>query len=353
MATSLRVTPSAPATRAGAQSRARSVVVKAAPARRDLLLGAGAAAAAALNLAAPAGPAQAVSIKLNEIPVEGQSPRQLQEQQAAYLQNAIAVMREYVDASDAPGTFRLVFNDAGTYDPVTKTGGMNGSVTSDEEMSRPENRDLKAVLAKLAKGKAAIDASPLGQSAGPISWADTLVVGAKVATDKAWDDVRVEKTGGDLAKAGTLKGFSKPFVVRIGREDNLTPGPAGVLPAPGASPEDISAFLNAFNNPDPAGTKGNGGNPFAKQAPWGGLRGFIAWTSGAADPFAEEDRIAPAEKFWQSIQVDLVRSRKTTTRTTYEVAYMEAFDDLARLGANFNPKKYCQALKPAQSELKL
>lgn len=33
-----------------------------------------------------------------------------------------------LSAEDAPAAVRLVFNDAGTYDEATKTGGMDGSI---------------------------------------------------------------------------------------------------------------------------------------------------------------------------------------------------------------------------------
>jgi hypothetical protein len=83
-------------------------------------------------------------------------------------------------AEDAPACMRLLINDASTYDVVARTGGVNGSVI--KEMDRPENKALQPLVAKLTKGKAAIDATIKNRAVGgvPISWADTIVMAAKV-----------------------------------------------------------------------------------------------------------------------------------------------------------------------------
>lgn len=57
-------------------------------------------------------------------------------------------------AADAPSCMRLMLNDAGTYDPATKTGGLDGSIIlSSEELARPENAGLGPVVDKIKKAK--------------------------------------------------------------------------------------------------------------------------------------------------------------------------------------------------------
>jgi len=51
---------------------------------------------------------------------------------------------------------RTALHDAGTYDPATKTGGMNGSIRF--ELDRPENKELAQVVKRLEAIKKEIDA---------------------------------------------------------------------------------------------------------------------------------------------------------------------------------------------------
>lgn len=54
--------------------------------------------------------------------------------------------------------------------------------------------------------------------------------------------------------------------------------------------EEIKEFLNRVGNKDPDATRGSVGNPFKPQAPWGGGKGFMAWTSASLDPMV---RLSP------------------------------------------------------------
>lgn len=53
------------------------------------------------------------------------------------------------------------------------------------ELDRPENSMLKPVVEKLKKAKAKIDDTGARTGAGPISWADLLVVAGKCVTSRA------------------------------------------------------------------------------------------------------------------------------------------------------------------------
>jgi hypothetical protein len=73
-------------------------------------------------------------------------------------------------------TLQAVLHDAGTYDPIAKTGGLNGSLRY--ELNRVENKQLGAVIKQVEAAKAKIDASPLATA--PISFSDTLALAGLV-----------------------------------------------------------------------------------------------------------------------------------------------------------------------------
>jgi hypothetical protein len=58
-----------------------------------------------------------------------------------------------------------------------------------EELDRPENRDLKPLVGRLRDAKEAIDARRQ-EGQAPLSWADTIVLAAKVGTLQAHHPVK-------------------------------------------------------------------------------------------------------------------------------------------------------------------
>ena len=60
-----------------------------------------------------------------------------------------------------------------------------------DELDRPENAMLKPVVEKLKQAKAVIDEYGAKTGAGPISWADLLVLAGKVTTVKEWAEIKV------------------------------------------------------------------------------------------------------------------------------------------------------------------
>lgn len=76
---------------------------------------------------------------------------------------ATNVPRSKLTKDDASLCYRLVFNDAATYDPATKTGGFDGSIVMPEELSRPENKMLEPVVKRLAEVRAKIWLNGVGK----------------------------------------------------------------------------------------------------------------------------------------------------------------------------------------------
>lgn len=46
-------------------------------------------------------------------------------------------MKKVLTAAEAPTAMRLLLHDAATYDVMTKSGGVNGSIITSEELNRP------------------------------------------------------------------------------------------------------------------------------------------------------------------------------------------------------------------------
>lgn len=62
------------------------------------------------------------------MPVSSLSTFQKAAQRKAFTQAALGALRPQFTAADAPALLALILHDAATYDPVTKTGGYDGSI---------------------------------------------------------------------------------------------------------------------------------------------------------------------------------------------------------------------------------
>ncbi|KAH7289639.1 hypothetical protein KP509_30G012400 [Ceratopteris richardii] len=113
-----------------------------------------------------------------------------------------AELRKVLKRPKAAGLLRLVFHDAGTYNNMTQTGGMNGSILL--ELERPENAGLGKSVKILEPVKTSLDASM------QVSWADLIAVAG--------------------AEAVSICGGPQ-IPVRMGRLDALIADPEGELPA--------------------------------------------------------------------------------------------------------------------------
>jgi adenylate cyclase len=111
-------------------------------------------------------------------------------------------LRNVITRRTGPLFLRLVYHDAITFDPATNTGGMNGSIRFEEELSLPENKGLDKAIALLMPAK---------QEFPEVSWADLMSLAGAVAVAQAG--------GPDIG-------------LPLGRRDADTPDPAGRLPSP-------------------------------------------------------------------------------------------------------------------------
>lgn len=111
-------------------------------------------------------------------------------------------LREVISRRTGPMFLRLTYHDAVTFDPVTQTGGMNGSIRFAEELNLPENAGLDKAIEVL---------EPVKDEFPNVSWADLIALAGAVA---------VQQSGGpDIG-------------VPLGRRDADTADPSGRLPSP-------------------------------------------------------------------------------------------------------------------------
>ncbi|MEW5309373.1 MAG: hypothetical protein WDW38_001267 [Sanguina aurantia] len=268
--------------------------------RRDMIIGTGAVLAAPLFVAPLA---TAAEDNQRFLQVKGLGSFQRSDQRTEYKLMATAVLKEALLPADSSFAVRLAFNDAATYDINTKTGGFDGSVVLSSELDRPENVMLKPLVERLAEAKKTIDANGAKTGAGPISWADLIMLAGKVSTQKSWVQMKVKRavteSGGELI-AGPL---GSPWDVRLGRVDNATAAPEGRIPTAESSIPEIKAFFRF-------------------------------------DPAAEEIRMAAADPTFADYKKKYDMSRRTLTRTDYEVDFIAYYTRLVDLGATFNPDAY-------------
>lgn len=257
------------------------------------------------------------------------------DQRKEYKLRAELALKEVLTAEDAPFAVRLAFNDAATYDLATFPSGLDGSIILGNELDRPENTMLKPLVSKLKTAKAEIDAAGAKTGAGPISWADLIMLAGKVATQRAWASAKIKRavteSGGELI-AGPL---GAQWDVRIGRVDNPNASPEGRIPSATADVEEIRKFLLGLGTPPGQENPG----PFSPKPKFWEKVGFVLWTAAAVDPAAEEERFAANPKF-TDIKKKYDASRRTLTRTDYEVDFITAYDRLVNLGTKFNPDAY-------------
>lgn len=266
------------------------------------------------------------------ISVRGLSAFQRSAQRNYLSQRSEKELRKVVTAGDAPVALRLVIHDAATFDVATGKGGLNGSIINSEELGRAENKDMKSFVDRLAGVKTIIDDK--GKIAGQeaISWADLIVLAAKVAHVQSWTAQKVKRAS--IAKDGSTiaEAFGAAFPVPLGRVDATEPDSAVQLPTQTASPAEVKSFFNKLGN------EGKGGFGAGK-APFWERPAFVLWTQAQPDPAAAEASLAADDDFkgWKS-KYD--RSRRTVTRTEYEVDFITYFTKIANLGAKFDGNKY-------------
>eukprot|EP00879_Flechtneria_rotunda_P011362 GHRR01011867.1.p1 GENE.GHRR01011867.1~~GHRR01011867.1.p1 ORF type:complete len:324 (+),score=114.29 GHRR01011867.1:58-1029(+) len=277
-----------------------------ASARREVLMGGAAVAAASLLM--QSGSAVAAT---RQMAVSSLSTFQRGAQRKAFQAAAEKVLKEKFGKDDANKLLTLILHDAATYDVNTTTGGFDGSILlNSEELDRPENSYLKPLANRLLDAKKAVDAAvPAGS--GPISHADLMTLAAKVATEASWRAEKLKRvqtaSGGEIIT--TVYGAEWP--VRLGRLDSAEAPPAGRLPADDAPVKEIVAYMKQL------GVKG-GAAPglFAPKAPFWERPTFVIWPAASKDPAATEQRFVTEDPAnFAGPKRDFDRSKATLTRT--------------------------------------
>ncbi|DBA96610.1 TPA: hypothetical protein ACH3X1_015471 [Trebouxia sp. C0004] len=266
------------------------------------------------------------------ISVRGLSAFQRSAQRNYLAQRSERELKKVVTPEDAPTALRLVIHDAATFDVATGQGGLNGSIINSEELGREENKDLKSFVDKLAGVKKIIDEK--GKTAGQeaISWADLIVLAAKVAHVQSWTAQKVKRAS--IAQDGSTiaEAFGAAFPLPLGRVDATSPDAPVQVPTQTASPAEVKSFFNKLGNE-------NKGGFAAGKAPFWERPAFVLWTQAQPDPAAAEAALAEDNDF-KGWKAKYDRSRRTVTRTEYEVDFITYFTKIANLGAKFDGNKY-------------
>jgi L-ascorbate peroxidase len=317
--------------------RRRTAIVCAAapepPSRRGALAGLAGTLAALPLLAATTPSAEAKMID-QVIPAKTLSSFQRKDLLADFQKRAEAEIKKVVTAADASSAVRLLFNDAATYDAIAKTGGVNGSIVLSEELSRPENKDLKDLVGRLGKARDAHAANaPKGQKI--ISWADTIVLAVKVTQEPVWRAAKLAKNPVNGEKLANLA--PNPITVTLGRVDATTPDAPGRFPAPGAPASEVLAFSKTLGVKDPAAL----GGAFAKRAPFWERIMFVLWCAAQPNPEAAEEALAAgAPEAFAQYKDKYQKSKMTTFRQDYEIDFNDYFNKLSLLGAKIDKEAY-------------
>lgn len=291
-------------------------------------------------------PSPSAAVEYGIIEIKNLNTFQKKDQRAAYQAAAEAALRKVVGSSDATAAMRLALNDAATYDISTGTGGFDGSIVLPEELSRPGNAGLEALVAKLKEVKAEIDASGDNNGQGPISWADLIYLTGKVAISKQWRESKLGIAATESGGSIIADNFKAEWPVVLGRKDASEPAPAGrTVPGPDASIEEVKSFFLSLAN------KGESG-PFAGKPPFGERQTFLLWTAAQPDPAAAEAKLA-ADPDFAAWKKKYDRSRKTVTRTEFEVDFIEFYNKLTGpvTGTKFSPDAYLAPLKYEKKRL--
>ncbi|CAK0787502.1 hypothetical protein CVIRNUC_010722 [Coccomyxa viridis] len=305
--------------------------------RRDAVLAAGTSflVLTGSNALAPS-PAFSDEPEKKRIKVQYLSAIAKNSQRKAFKERAEKEFRKGLSAEDAPDCLRLVLHDAATYDIASGTGGLNGSIVLPEELDRKENQSLKPIVRKLKSIKDAVDEGSKKYGIPPISWADTIVLGAKVSAEQSWVVAKKARLGAGADIDTISSAFGADFPLNLGRTDTTQPDPAGRFPdASTASPEEIQTFLSTLGT-----AAGSSGGLFAPKPLFWERPAFVIWTAAQPEPAKAEQAWADANNAYKGLKLKYDRSRDTVTRTDYEVDFIDFFTRLTRLGAKVNPDLY-------------
>lgn len=76
-----------------------------------------------------------------------------------------------------------------------------------------------------------------------ITWADLIVLGAKVGAEASWRGAKLARLGAGADIDVISSAFGADFPVVLGREDSTTADPAGRVPPRSATPLQVKVSL--------------------------------------------------------------------------------------------------------------
>ena len=260
--------------------------------------------------------------------------RQAQQQQLIKFVKTTLLSEDASLTDELPSLMSLLLSDASGFDGATREGGVNGSAL--RSSSLPTN--LKSVAERVERVRASVETkSGIG---GRFGSGDTLVLVTRVAVQELWRREKIARAetpeGGELIVAG----FSASFPVKIGRID-ADAGPTGELLTSSTSVADARSILSAL------GVK-KGRRLFTER------QQFLLWPLVIGGDLAEaEASMVAADSVYDEWMRKYQKSRRTVTRTDYEVDFIDAFTKIAGLAA-FDPDAYLVDREPVDlSKLKL
>ena len=196
---------------------------------------------------------------------------------------------------------------------------------------------LDDVIRRLAAAKKQIDTdSPHGL----VSWADLIALAGRMAVSKEWRELKSARAA-DAAGAEIINtAYGTDWPIIIGRVDKeQLDGEGNKVPSADASVGEIKDFFARLNNKTPENIN-NDSNPFQSKPYWNSEKSFLLWCAASQDSEAEEKRWAAFNDRLAEIKLNFDRSRQTVTRTTYEVRFVAAYEDMALVGATLDKFKY-------------
>eukprot|EP00899_Mesostigma_viride_P009891 jgi/Mesvir1/18903/Mv18899-RA.1 len=265
-------------------------------------------------------------------------------QRELFREQARAQILELLSSEDAPDLMRAVYFDAANFTATSISklnvlqgvNGFNGSIHFPEELKRPQNAECAAIIKKLAGVREKI--KEISYAPDYISWGDLLALSAKTCTALQWRDIKLARGKDELSGkliAGTM---GATWNVDLLRADAEGPDPEGLGPRAGAGPVELAEHLILI---------GRKGRDPANKSAFTLKDAFLIVASMYKDGEAAEAALAASSPEYAKIKVEYDRSRRSTSRASYEVDFVAAFTKLTTLGSRVNSNAYLRVPEAA------
>lgn len=86
---------------------------------------------------------------------------------------------------------------------------------------------------------------PAGQA--PVTWADLIVIGAKVATLLEWNEIKEKRNPKGEGGVSVANLFGAEWQIQLGREDATQPDPEVSIPTTDSSVDEIRVSFSTFS----------------------------------------------------------------------------------------------------------